>query len=109
MFLLAIPVVCAEIDGQWVGTIKRADGSKLDMRYRFKAEGNTLIGLLESRLGNGSISGGKIDGNTIEFRITANGLNITNTGTLSGDEIHLTETLGTQETKFVLKRVRYDK
>jgi len=110
MFLfIAIPVMCAEIDGQWVGAINRADGSKLEMRYRFKAEGNTLIGLLETRLGGGQISGGKIDGNAIEFKIIANGLNIINNGTLTGDEIHLTETNGTQKTKFVLKRVKYDK
>lgn len=110
MFLfIAIPAVCDEIDGQWTGTISRADGSKLEMRYRFKAKGSTLIGLLETKLGGGAISEGKIDGISIEFKIVADGLYIINNGTLSGDEIYLTETLGTQKTKFVLKRVRYDK
>jgi hypothetical protein len=110
VLLLAVPAHCAEIDGQWVGTMNRADGTKLEMRYRFRAEGERLIGLIESRLGGGPISEGKIDGKTIEYKIViAGGLTIINVGTLSGDEIHLTETIGMEKTKFVLKRIKYDK
>jgi len=65
MFLLVIPTICAEIDGQWIGVKDGPDGKKMELRYRFKAEGGTLIGLLESRLGGGTISGGRIDGNAI--------------------------------------------
>lgn len=67
--LLSIPVICAEIDGQWVGVMDGPDGKKLEFRYRFRAEGGTLIGLIESRLGTSQISEGKIDGNNIEFKL----------------------------------------
>jgi len=106
--LMAIPTIGAEIDGQWVGTINRSNGTKLEMRYRFRAEGTRLIGLIETRNGGGPISEGKIEGTSIEFKIVTNGLNIINNGVLSGDEIHLTETIGTEKTKFVLKRVKYE-
>jgi hypothetical protein len=105
VLLFAIPAICAEIDGQWIGTINRADGSKLEVRYRFRAKGSTLIGLIETPLGGGPISGGKIDGNSIEFRLVTGNFTITNTGTLSGNEIRMTETYGTQQTRFVLTRV----
>ena len=67
--LFAIPAICSEIDGQWVGVVDGMDGNKLELTYRFRAEGNTLIGLIESRLGGGPISDGKIDGNNIEFTL----------------------------------------
>jgi len=97
----------SEIDGQWVGTVDGLDGKPLELTYRFKAEGERLIGLIESRLGGGQISDGKIDGNNIEFRLDAGeDVVILNTGTLSGDEIQLTETIGTEIIKVVLKRVK---
>ena len=68
MFLFAIPAICAEIDGQWVGETAGMDGKKLELKYRFKAEGETLIGLIESRLGGGPIAEGKIDGKNIELQ-----------------------------------------
>jgi len=72
------------------------------LRYPLKAG-------VESRLGNGLISEGNIDGKAIEFKFVAGGLAIVYDGTVSGDEIHMTETLGTQKTTFVLKRIKYDK
>ena len=109
MILLAIPVICAEIDGQWIGVVDDQYGKKLEFKYRFKAEGSTLIGLIESRLGSSLISEGKIDGNNIEFKLYGKDYVIINNGTLSGDEIHLMETIGTETIKVVLKRVKYDK
>lgn len=105
MFLFAIPAICADIDGQWVGTVTRADGQKLEMTYVFKIVDGKLLGLVESRLGNGSFEG-KIDGNVIEFKVKAGKVEIINNGTLSGEEIHLTETIGKDKAKFVLKRIR---
>jgi len=96
----------AEIDGQWIGVVDGIDGKPLELNYRFKAEGEKLIGLIESRLGGGPISGGKIDGNSIEFTLNAGETIILNSGTLSGDEIHITETIGEETIKVILKRVK---
>ena len=110
LLFVAIPAICAEIDGQWIGVKDGPDGKKMELRYRFKAEGSTLIGLIETRLGGGPISEGKIDGNSIEFKLVTTGLTVIINGTLSTDEIHLTETSGTTiDNKVVLKRVKYDK
>ena len=107
MCLFAIPVICAEIDGQWTGVVDGMDGKKLELNYRFKAEGETLVGLIESRLGGGPISEGKIDGKNIEFKLNAGeDIVIINNGTLSGDEIHITQTIGQEKIKVVLKRVK---
>ena len=110
MLLIAMPVFSADIDGQWTGFVNGMDGKKLELKYRFKAEGTNLIGLIESRLGSGPISEGKIDGKNIEFKLNAGkDIVIVNKGTLSGDEIKLTETIGEQKINVVLKRVKHDK
>ena len=96
----------SEIDGEWFGIVDGMDGKPLEMNYRFKAEGTRLIGLIESQLGGGSISDGKIDGNNIEFSLNTGEFTILNNGTLSGDEIHLTETVGEGKIEVVLKRVK---
>ena len=106
IFLFVIPVFCAEIDGQWTGVVNDQYGKKLEFRYRFRAEGSALIGLIESRLGTSLISEGKIDGNIIEFKLPGKDYVIINNGTLSGDEIHLMEIIGTEKIEVILKRVK---
>ena len=69
VFFLAIPVLCAEIDGQWIGAMIGPDGKKLEFKYRLRVEGDVLIGLLESRFGVSVISEGKINGNKFEFTL----------------------------------------
>ena len=96
----------SEIDGQWFGFVDGMDGKPLELKYRFRAEGTRLIGLIESQLGGGQISDGKIDGNNIEFKLITSEFTILNNGTLSGDEIQLTETVGEEKIKVVLKRVK---
>ena len=108
-FFFVSQIICAEIDGIWVGAVEGRDSKKLELTYRFKAEGGTLIGLIESRLGGGPISDGKIDGKNIEFRLNAGTLIIMNSGTLSGDEIHIMQTTGEEKIRVVLKRVKYDR
>ena len=108
MFMfVVIPVFSHEIDGQWVGVVDGIDGKPLELNYRFRAEGEILIGTIESRLGGGPITDGKIDGNNIEFRLDAgDDIIIMNKGTLSGDEIHITQTIGTEIIKVVFRRVK---
>jgi CubicO group peptidase (beta-lactamase class C family) len=55
------------IDGTWTGSIPQQDGTSLDVTYLFEAMGNTLLGTTTTKLGGGSFSGGKIDGNNISF------------------------------------------
>jgi len=98
-----------EIDGQWTSVVDGIDGKELKLNYRFRAEGENLIGLIESRLGGGPISEGKIDGKNVEFTLHAGeDIVIKSNGVVDGDEIHITQTIGEEEIKIVLKRVKYD-
>ena len=108
MFLIVSPVICSEVNGTWIGTIDGIDSEKLEVTYGFKADGKTLTGFIKSSLGGRSISDGKIDGNNIEFRLNAGEVTIMNNGTISGNEIHMTQTVGTEKTKYVLKRGTYN-
>lgn len=94
------------ISGQWIGAVDGIDGKKLELIYVFEANGNVLTGIISSRLGGGPISDGKIEGNSIEFLIFTDENIIFNTGTLSGNKIHLIERFDAEpETiELVLKR-----
>jgi hypothetical protein len=46
LFICAIPTICADIDGEWTGTVEGQDGNPLKLTYEFKAEGETLTGIV---------------------------------------------------------------
>ena len=98
----------SEIDGQWISTVDGADGKELKLTYIFKADGTELFGTIDSRLGGGAISDGKIDGKNITFKLDAGAFTIINDGVLSDDEIQLTQTIGKQKINIVLKRGTHD-
>jgi len=105
MFLfIRIPAICAEIDGQWNGIVNGADGQKLEASYFFLAEGKTLKGSIQSQLWFIPIFEGKIDGKNIEFKVNTKETTLAYNGTLSGDEIRMTQIVGKEKTTFVLKR-----
>ena len=43
MLFFVVLATCAEIDGQWVAIVDGIDGKKLELNYRFRAEGERLI------------------------------------------------------------------
>ena len=98
----------SEIDGQWISTVEGVDGKELKLTYIFKADGTELFGTIDSRLGGGAISDGKIDGKNITFKLDAGAFTIINDGVLSDDEIQLTQTIGKQKINIVLKRGTHD-
>jgi len=108
---ISISVFCAEIDGTWIGVKDGPDGKEMEVRYLFKAEGSTLTGFFATDLGGNKFSPGKIDEKSFEFKILGISLypTININGTLSGDEIHLTESDGIITNKYTLKRVKVKK
>jgi len=104
VFFLALPAICAEIEGKWVGEVDGTDGKPLELTYTFLVRGDNLLGVIESRLGRGAISEGKVNGKNIEFKLNTGEFIIINNGTLSGDEIHMTQTTGEEKIKYILKR-----
>jgi hypothetical protein len=59
--------------------------------------------------GGGPFSDGKIEGNKISFVSKAGQLTINASGTLSGDVIEITQTVGDQSQKFTVKRIKSGK
>ena len=96
------------INGQWTGAVDDPEGNIIEFRYRFRAEGSALIGLFETDGGTAQITEGKIEGNNIEFTLNMGTFTIINNGVLSGDEIHLTETINGGKIELILNRVKYD-
>jgi len=106
LFLLAIPVIAAEIDGKWTATVDGMDGGKVELIYNFKADGTKLTGSVTGPLGEMKITEGKIEGNAVQFTVGDEQFSMSSKGTLSGDEIKLTtEMMGNPSTS-VLKRVK---
>ena len=114
MFLfISIPAVCAEIDGEWTGILDGPDGKKIEVSFFFKADGNTFLASMKSELWFIALTEGKIDGKNIEFKFDpdywprsqpSTVSTIIYHGTISGDEIHMTQTSEKEKTNYVLKR-----
>jgi hypothetical protein len=94
MAMTAVSARAADITGSWTGTMNTPDGNSMTMGYTFKVDGATLTGTVGSPMGGDPMpfTDGKIDGNNISFKISFNGMSITNTGVINaaGDEIKLT-------------------
>jgi hypothetical protein len=95
----------APIDGTWVATSNGPDGNPVEVTYVLEGFGETLIGNVNSRLGGGAFSDGKIDGNKISFIANTGQYIIETTGTLSGDVIKFTRRNGDDVAQFTAKRV----
>jgi CubicO group peptidase (beta-lactamase class C family) len=94
------------VDGTWTATVDGPDGKPVELTYVFEKLGNALLGTVNSRMGGGPFSEGKIDGNKISFivRIDAT-TTIETTGTVSGDEINFIQRRGNDVKEITAKRV----
>jgi len=94
MALGSVTAHAADITGSWSASMQTPDGNSMQMTFTFKQDGATLTGTTGNMMGGDPIplTDGKIDGNKISFKISFNGMTITDEGTISesGDEIKLT-------------------
>lgn len=90
---LALPALAAGVDGTWTATVETPRGSQ-ELTFTFKAEGAKLTGTVTGRRGESAIEDGKIEGDKISFKQTANfqgnSATIKYMGTVAGDEIKMT-------------------
>jgi hypothetical protein len=90
---LALPALAAGIDGTWMATVETPRGPQ-ELTFVFKAEGATLTGTVTGRRGESALEDGRIEGDKISFKQTANfqgnSATIKYMGTLAGDEIKMT-------------------
>lgn len=108
ILVAAVVVAAAEVDGRWQGTMSGPNGD-MTLTFKFKAEGTTLTGSVETPNGEQPISDGKVDGNKITFKIQFGDNVIDHQGTVSGDTIQLKSTGPWGESEMTLKRVAEEK
>jgi hypothetical protein len=107
---LAVPAFAADIDGKWSATYDTQNGS-VTTTWELKADGSKLTGKATSSLGARDLTDGKIDGKEVSWVevIDVNGtsIRIACKGTLNGDELKLSRTVGEfGTTETVAKRVK---
>jgi hypothetical protein len=87
----------ADIDGKWSATYDTANGS-ITTTWDLKAEGTKLTGKATSSFGTRDVTEGKIEGKEVSWveNIDAGGMpiKVVCKGTLNGDEIKLSRTVG---------------
>ena len=92
MALTAAAAQAADVTGTWNADSTAPDGSSFQLVFTFKVDGAKLTGTVRGPIGDPiEISNGKVDGNTISFDVSINGMTISHQGTVNdaGDEIKL--------------------
>lgn len=91
LVLQARPIFAAtDITGTWTTDLATPDGNSFSLTFSFKQDGTKLTGTIQGPQGDPlAIDNGKIDGNNVSFTVTFNGMTITHTGTVNGDEIKM--------------------
>jgi len=107
---LALAAWASDISGQWTATFDTQVGEQ-HYTYTFKVDGEKLTGTAKNDRGITDITNGTIKGDEISFEedLDFNGqtIQITYTGTVSGDEIKLHRKVGSfAEEDLVAKRVK---
>lgn len=105
VFLLITVSFASSIVGRWSGTIE--DQFEVSLILKEEGEGK-LTGIISSQIGEVSISGGKITGDSIMFKgVSFNGLAVSYIkGKIAGDTMHVTVGFQGQDFKGKLTRVK---
>ena len=108
--LCLMPAFAADIDGKWTATYDTQNGS-ITTTWDLKADGTKLTGKASSSFGDRAVTEGKIEGKEVSWVevIDAGGtsIKVVCKGTLNGDEIKLSRTVGEfGTTETVAKRVK---
>lgn len=104
LLLAAVAAAASNVDGSWQGNFSGPNGD-MTLTFKFKAQGTTLTGAVESQNGDIPISDGKIDGNKISFKVQVGDNTINHEGTISGDTIDLKTSGAFGDNSITLKRV----
>jgi hypothetical protein len=106
MLLTALAVFAADVTGTWKGSTA-ASANQMDLVLTAKAEGTALTGTMHLYGYDEQIQNGKIDGGNISFRTRTQYGTAVYEGTVNGDEMQLTISIGPgQDITAVLKRAK---
>lgn len=105
-------LAATDFTGTWEGELKMPDGSAgFPVSFTFKQDGDKLTGSVANPQGGDpiEITDGKVDGDTIAFKVSFNGITITHKGTLSGEQLKLESTSDSADfpgAEIMLKRAK---
>jgi hypothetical protein len=110
LIIASTTAFAADVTGTWTASFDTQVGTQ-NYTYTFKVEGGKLTGTAKSNLGEGTITGGTVNGDDIAFveNLEYQGmpLQIPYKGKISGDEIKFTRTVIEGVTEdLVAKRVK---
>jgi hypothetical protein len=89
----SMSLATANVIGNWKATIETPDGSH-EQTFEFKMDGGKLTGTVGSEMGSLPIGDGKLDGDRISFSARSEQFALRYSGTVSGDTMKLTVTVG---------------
>ena len=106
--LAAVPVLAADVDGKWAGTVS-TPGGDFPVTFDFKSDGTALSGTTTGPDGAVlTIKDGKIDGDKIAFGVSIDfggmPLDLAYTGVVSPSELKLTLDVAGMPIEFVVKK-----
>ena len=85
----AVAALAADVTGSWSGSMGPDAGFQIT--FTFKQEGAKVTGSVAGPGGEAMpITDGKLEGETLSFKISFNGMTITHAGKVTGDEMTLT-------------------
>jgi hypothetical protein len=104
MFIFVLACFAADLTGTYKGSIIYQD-NKIDLTYKLKAEGEKLIGSINSEYGEIPLMDGKIAGKDFSYKIDIGSGPMESKGKFMGDSIVVTSKFGDREVKNTFKRV----
>jgi hypothetical protein len=111
--LLAVGAFAADVSGKWSAEVPGRGGQTRTQNMEFKADGGALTGSMAGQNGDTPITEGKVDGDTITFKVVremnGNTMKSVYVGKVSGDEIKFSMTMEGREgpaREFTAKRAK---
>ncbi|MGO9776105.1 MAG: hypothetical protein ACLQGT_15760 [Terracidiphilus sp.] len=90
-FTAASAFAASDVTGSWTANVAGPNGDSMQITFTFKMDGAKLTGTVTGPQGDPmEITEGKIDGDSISFNVSFNGMTIKHEGVIAGDTIKLT-------------------
>ena len=100
----ALVLWAADVSGKWTAQVPGRSGQMREVTITLQASGQTLTGTVSARQGDNPISEGKISGDDISFKVSAQRGTQTYTGKVVGNEIKFKREGGQGPIEFTAKR-----
>jgi hypothetical protein len=105
LLFAALTAFGADVAGKWKATYDTQNGTR-EVTFTFQVSEGKISGTATGPQGDAPITEGKVDGDKINFTVESNNFKAVLTGTVSGDEMKLTATVGERTIDLPAKRIK---